>query len=116
MSKNHSVHVVTGHERDRIKGRDNVYGSHRSCFSDHKFYGTAFTERQQRIIDGEKVDGLRRLDVSVVINKAEAFGLYDIAEKVYSNYGYFFHEVHPDDPSYEEALSILDSLTPDDLK
>ena len=97
--------------------KDAVYGSHRSCFSDKPDYcGCPFTERQQAIIDGESVTNVRKREVTVIINKAEYIGRYDIAEMVYDAYGGFYHERHLGDPSAEEALKILDSLTPDDLK
>ena len=105
----------TGHERDRE--HLSLHGSHRSCFTDKKqWVGQPFTERQQRIIDGKYVKNIRKWDIVMIINKAESLGQFDTAEDIYNRFGYFFHEMHPGDPSYEEALSILDDLTPDDLK
>ena len=116
MKQNYRAHVVNGHERDRIQGRTNVHGTHRSCFSDKKFYGSVYTERQLAIIAGEYVPGLQRNHITLIVRKAEQLGDYDTAEHLYELYKDFFRETYPDDPSPEEALDILDSLTPDDLK
>ena len=115
MWKNHIQGKVTGHEGDKRK--DSVYGSHPSCFTDKKHYeGVPFTEREHKIINGEKVANFRKLDITKIIRKAESLGQYDVAEQVYDMYGYLFHEIHSGDPTVEEALDILDALTPDDLK
>ena len=118
---NHSW-VYKGRSCSRFDGeikaqKDAVYGSHRSCFTDKpEYYGCPFTERQQAIIDGKSVPSVRKREITVIINKAEYIGRYDIAEKVYDAYGGFYHEIYPDDPSAGEAAIILASLTPNDLK
>lgn len=118
---NHSW-VYKGRSYSRIDGekkvrKDAVYGSHRSCFSDKPDYcGSPFTERQQAIIDGKLVPNVRKREITVIINKAEYIGRLDIAEKVYDAYGGFYHERHPGDPSAEEAVKMLEALTPEDLK
>ena len=73
------------------------------------------TEKQQALYDGTN-PAPRKRDVVELIMKFEHFEMLDDAAKMYDMYGYMFHEVHPDDPSPEEALKILDDLTPDDLK
>jgi len=99
------------------KQEDELYHSHRSCFTDEKLYGTVFTPRQQAIIDGEFVPNLKGNEITTIIRKAESLELYDIAESVYEDYYYDYYNDY-DEPDYtlEEALDILDSLTPDDLK
>lgn len=90
--------------------------AHRSAFKDHKEYGTVYTRRQEAIMHGEHVENLRKTEISRLINKAEYLGDYEIAENLYLMYGYMFHQREEGDPSYSEALAILDELTPDDLK
>ena len=91
-----------------------LYKSHRSCFEPN-IPNRELTERQQAIYDGVFPDPTKR-DIVVLIKKFEYYGRYDDVEKIYDMYGYFFHEIHEGDPSLEEAIAILDELTPDDLK
>ena len=91
-----------------------LYISHRSCFGPMPMC-EVLTEKQIAILNGTAKDP-RRTDVSRLINKLEYFERYEDVEMVYDMYGYLFHEVYEDDPSPDDALSILDSLTPDDLK
>ena len=49
-------------------------------------YGTVFTERQQAIIKGEKIDNLNKNEVTKVIKKAEKMGCFNIAENVFCLY------------------------------
>lgn len=95
---------------------DRYISSHRSCFDPTPCYGSTYTERQLAIIRGEAVPGLRVGDVSLVINKAEYLGDYEIAEQLYTMYGDMYHPREKSDPSYDEAIDILDELTPGDLK
>lgn len=88
--------------------------SHRSCFGPEPMR-EALTEKQEAILNGT-ADNPRKTDVVRLLKKLEYFEKYDEMERIYDIYGYMFHEVHEGDPSPEEALDILDSLTPDDLK
>ena len=53
---------------------------------DYNPYGTIFTDRQQAIINGEKVDNLRRTEISTIIRKAEKLELFTLAENVFCLY------------------------------
>ena len=105
-------------EKWTVKSPYTVTSSHRTCFTNDKFYGTEFTQRQQAIIDGEMVPNLRKLEITTIIKKAESLMLYDTADSVFQMYEYLFDESTPM-PTEEEiaqAAATLDALTPDDLK
>lgn len=91
--------------------------SHRGCFSRKKYFeGVPYTERQRQIIDGTTDRPVAKREVVITISKAESLEEYEVAQNLYEMYGYMFHEVHEGDPTPEEAMKILDDLTPDDLK
>lgn len=105
-------------EKWTIKNPNSVENSHRSQFTQDKYYGTVFTERQQAIIDGEFVPHLRKVELIMIINKAEHLELYEIADTVCQLYNYLYGDDRPIPTEEElaEAQRIMDELTPDDLK
>lgn len=79
-------------------------------------YEGFFTGREKAIIRQRYPYPLTDIDISRVIDKAEYYGFYELAEYVYAIYGELFHPPEPGAPTPEEARAILDALTPDDLK
>lgn len=89
--------------------------SHRAACGNYNRFLKPLTEKQQALYDGTNPHPRKR-DVVELIQKFEHFEMFDDASKMYDMYGYMFHEVHEGDPTPEEAVAILDALTPDDLK
>ena len=79
-------------------------------------YESFFTGREKAIIRQRYRYPLTDIDISRLIDKALDYGFYDLAEYIYTIYGDLFHPSVPGEPTEEEALAILDALTPDDLK
>ena len=53
---------------------------------DYNPYGTSFTERQQRIIFGLPVSGLKLQEITIIMRKAEKLDMPELAEAVYDMY------------------------------
>lgn len=76
-------------------------------------YGTRFTERQLKIINGIPVENLKTTEITIIIRKAEKLGWPEIAEQVWDLYedkvmGTDFKFKY----SLEEAKDVLQKLTP----
>lgn len=76
-------------------------------------YGNVFSERQEKIINGEYIPNLRKNEVTTVIKKAEKNGQNELAQALRDQYEDFMFGCK-EVPIYdlEEAKSILQSLTP----
>lgn len=75
-------------------------------------YGTVFTPRQERIILGLPVNGLRTQEITTVIRKAEKLELLELSETVFDMYEEILTDRVPPKHTIEEAKSILQNLTP----
>ena len=80
-------------------------------------YVEGFTNKEWEIINGERAHNIRTTEVTKLINKAEDYGRFDIADKLRDMYEYLYEDpYHINRLPKEEALSILDDLTPDNMK
>lgn len=79
-------------------------------------YVEGFTEKEWEIINGDRIGTARRPTVTRLIHKAEDYGRFDIADKLRDMYEYLYEDTDLIERiSKEEALGILDSLTPTDF-
>ncbi len=80
---------------------------------DYNPYGSRFTERQLKIINGIPVENLRTTEITIVMRKAEKLGWPEIAEQVWDLYE---DEIMGTDFKFkytlEEAKEVLQKLTP----
>ena len=91
-----------------------LHSSHRSCF-DPFVPPEKLTDNQQLLLEGRHPHP-RRNQVTALLRKLKHYGRLEEAERVFEQYKYFYQEVHKGDPSPVEAVSILEGLTPSDLK
>jgi len=110
--------IIHQADKGKVKGLRRVTGSHRSCFTDEKPYGTEYTPRQQAIIDCEYVPNLNRGEISKLINKSRVLGDYEQADMLFEMYSdiLMYNPKTPSKEEVDEARTYLDKIKEEVLK